>query len=480
MEKISALCKSKPITIAVTILLLIIIMVPFIMVIRLSYPIIDDIGFAVNREQGNIITNCIQCAINFYMNWSGTLVITFFQFLLNPFTLTADGFSNYSLFLCLNYIFFVLFSVYFVLFLLNKVFLINDLRKKCLLLVAVISVILNSGIYTEIFNWYTGSAYMWSVCVGFIAIMFFIYYCKTDKTRFIAGGCLSGFVACTILPCAVPVCGFYMFLLAIRKQKLRKRDFLPIVCCVAGALSSVLSPGMFVRQNIMDSSGIHPIYALIQTGKAFCESAYKLLSSPVVFVFLLIVFVLGIFSRKTMVYEMKRPVLTLLWMVVCTYGCLYPVVLGYSYSAMPNRICYIFNMFSLFFVGMYVFFLGKWIAKKYCLKLTGLNKLVMIMALVVCGLICVFPMQNGENIPYVQYVAHYNEASWYSAVIYDCINELRESSDTHVHVEKTYVREVDILLPWPITMDPEDYFNKQLGEYIGKESITVQLVPAEE
>ncbi len=460
--------------ILISCLVLLVIVLPFCISISYSLPCADD--FTMLATGNNIFFEAIKKSINYWFFWSGSWFYIFVEYLLNPLNIGNACSISIGIELIVFFLCFVAAFLAFCVVFLHSLFQVCKEDAFCIS-VGALFLFLNTRVYNEIFYWFVGSSYMWSVtlcvCTATLAILFW------EKENKALGICLAvvGFISCTSFQAAVfPGC-VYLFLGGIdilKKKKLKIRKFLPLLVMICGGLSSALAPGNYARRDEMGSD-MNIIKAFGDAIIASAKIVKGLFFHPIVIIGLLIVFFIGMKLLKKNSCTI-HPLYGFVMTGLCTYIEIFPLVFGYGMVYIPNRQYFIGVAFLLLGIVMSVFYLGGWlqhhkqtlISKKHFRK-TSVGAAI-ILALLVLGI------EGYAGNPYYSTISGMNEVREYSNGWKKVFREIEKSEedDVVIYADQSLNNNEMILMCPNITSDAEDWVNVAVAEYFGKSSVRME------
>lgn len=453
---------------------------PYILTIPFSIPSADDFSMGANLSYSSLFLSALERANYCYLNFGGGIWIAkFLEVLLSPIVSHEIDSMAYG---ATMLIFFFLFLISFNIFLRNlftyEFPIENRLYREIMVLLST-AVPLLGACYPEVFYWFTGAPYAWFMALSFLTCSYMMKYFHLGGKRYFFLFCFFGVISSTDIPYAVPVILFYIAMLyRYRRKDLHVRTFLPVVLCIIGALTYLLSPGAQARREAIGGSEIG-IVSLVNAGVMTIVGALSrlhvlLAECPLSMVLLFPVLLLGIWNKGTK----KRTFGSVCWIFIisflATMGALYPVMLGYGVCAMPNRICFVFDYLFFLTVILTVFSLGQFLAWTYDFAWDK-SKWIMVLAFYLLTI-------------YSSLIAGrwYPESCWAKSLFslsavqeehdewIDIFCEIESTDEKDVVIKHDRIKATGILCDPQIGEDEEYWVNAAAARFFKKESIRIE------
>ncbi len=472
--------RKKKIAQIILIVLIILLVVPFLMNILWAVPESDD--FTQYSLKSTTLAGAFNTANNTYMKWNGCWSYNFVYYIFHPLKYYEPGSHSVGIAIGFQFILLIIAVVGLVFCFADHFLSVKDTAIKLLISFIVLVMVLNSHIFGEIFGWYVGSKYMGAIILEIVCLLLEKRYIKHNGL--LAGVLLSivGFMACMIVNVAVPIGSIYLILLYDRYRR-EKPDpgrlfiyLIPFFFCVAGGLVYVLSPGNFIRQSRIDSTGMHPFRGLIYTAIDIGIYTADLCFNYIVVFGLLASLVLAVVLTRKKIFreEYVQPVIPFLLSYAISFLLVYPAATGYGDIELPNRIMFLLYV-NLILGLMYSFLnLGVFIEVRFGSRISK-REILYGVILLLLGFYCTAGDRAYiANTPYVRQVLDYKKTVEYNRAWADVFTQIIESDEEDVVIDgsKKYLKSG--LLDYPcIEEDPEYYVNKAASRFFGKNSISV-------
>lgn len=474
--------KQKKITPAFIILLLIffVMIYGFIASILCSIPVGDDFSMATDAA-GSVFLASIERANWYYFNWGGQWPYFFIQTLMNPLTL-FEGDVNGP-----GYILLFFFGVFlFTLAVLVKTFLkqVVGIDTPNMILgtyLCVLACVLNSGLYNDVFYFFVGNCYLQASVMMMIATCLMIMYFKTNKTGYKIALCIEGFIATFFYAQSIFVLVLFMACIAANTIKNKKFSFkraYPFFFLLAGAAMGAFAPGNFVRK----SGNHHPEIKLVVAIKDAVINTIRvyrdLLLNPIVGLMFVVLVMIGYFCFKKAAFkaELRHVIAAFVLTLAITQIGAFPVALGYGDYALPSRVSFFLNTYTILGLSTAMFLLGGYLREKGLMDLdNSKSRFTAFVALAAFAYAILTPIEYLYEQPIVYTYAHHKDAEiskekWLAA--YEAVANY-DGEDVVIDLEK-----FDNYLILGADFDT-DWGREQIGDYYGKKSITVNWIEKE-
>ena len=454
-----------------------ILVLPYVMNIVYSLPSADDFSMAKNYDLSmNIFIESVRQAGSMYMKWTGEWFYSFIQTLINP--LVIFGYSSRMFGIELAVLFLLFIGV--IIFCTDRIAVYIFQCDKSLIIYAiqfiVLVIVLNTGIYSEIYPWFVGSSYMIEVTLSLVCITLILKYHESGDKWIAAVLSVLGFFTCNGIMVVSLICLAYLtiFFKDIIQGKKRFSALIPFIFCLAGGLFSVAAPGNYARHNSIDGTGLHIGSAVVNTFKVELSQIYSNLNNELIGMMLITIVVLSYFyARKH--YEKIRCVSLIkavLFFLAVMFFVIFPVTLGYSSSDMPNRMKFMINTYTVLGLG----FLGA--DAGFCVGHHMGDRVIdervgMLTALIVLIGFYVGPLSHG-NIgltPYAQQIINHSETVSCHDEWISILEEVESSKDADVIVNRQEIPACSLLRVPDLGDDINKWENTVTAAYFGKNSV---------
>ena len=451
--------------------------IPFLYTMYYSLPSTDDFWMAAGIDKNNVFSDAIATANTFYLNWGGGWLYIFLEVLLNP--LVYFGINGH--YLGIELIFFllvflcVLYSV--IKTCVQKILKITDSRYIMAIYFLILVLFLNTTVYTEIFYWFVGSSYLWSMILILYTVKLEINF-FTEETHSwgkILLMSVVGFCACmcyteAIFPGAIFLIFFFY---EVKQKKWKMWHLIPFISWVAGGVIAVVAPGNYMRYDETSLAGNFSLFGAIKNSAVMTMNGiFDLLKNPV-FIIVAVCFVaIGIYKGNQKI-ENIHPAISFIITIIGLWITYFPFALGYgSYMYIPNRCQFIFNLYAVLSFAVCFFYLGCWLKEKESLILNRKQLQMVAIGLVIFGYICLIPTKYYQELPYAQTVAQSHQVKLaYSEWNY-LLNYIATSDGDEIVFDRNTVNTPIIKSPG-ITSDADHSINQHIASYFGKESVAI-------
>lgn len=474
-------------------LVFVVISLPIYILSFYNVPSADDYMFgqlvkAWVSQNGYNIWGILKCgvknSIKYYFSWQGRYSESFFA------SFMPDIFGGYWMWTIFLYSFFVG-GVVFLFYTIVQNLAGREYVKVGICIGVIISIAITQNVPfpVEAFFWFDGSmAYMFHHALyiwmcGMNIKYFFIEEKKTSIRCIIISSILTVLVAggnnVTSFVCILTYCIFLGIVILIRKKH---GIFFPFVLSVCGFLISYLSPGTMIRGG--DSSNYTPILVTIKkcfvwTIKQYFIkwSTFGIILMCVFLTPLLLKIVLRVISK----YNFKFPVP---FLVIIGYVCIISAMSSPSFYILgepgPGRLKnIIFVNYILFLIIVYCYVLGwvtiKWKNMQMMIKISrlyqGLSmKISICLVSVMFIFLCVGNFQQyGISIEAIKELESGQAVQYYEEAMDR--KELYQNLDIQVVEVLPYSIKPYLLFFDDITDDSENWKNKAVSQFYGKDSI---------
>lgn len=458
------------------IMVLIVVILPFVSTILYALPSTDDFWMAACADKENILQSAIDTANSFWMEWGGMWLYEFLRVFLNP--LVRFGATSDLLGIELV-IFFLLFLC--ALWVANstvwKHVIKNEKSEYCLGCYLLLVIwFLNTEIWTEVFYWFVGTAYMWAMTFVLLTVALEIVYFKKPDMR--KGICLSiiGAIACSFYSQAVFPCMIFLILAVfdyLEHKRIDLRKMVPFLFFVLGALSSLIAPGNFQRKEISGGVGVDLFGALKDTLIIWAGSLFDLVKNPLMIIMAVVFILLGMVALREWKYKYCYPFIPFVLTLICLYVSYFPFALGYGNSTyLPNRAKFAFDVFAVLLFSASFMYLGGWLREKRKVVCTAKELRYGLAGLAIFAYVCFIPTKYYEELPYAQTVAQMHQVKLANDEWSYLLNAIESSEEENIVYERSIIYTPIIKSPG-ITSDKEHSINCNIADFYGKESICV-------
>lgn len=473
------------------ILISICVIVPILIFARYSVPAADDYSNAVmvqsywDTYNSTVLAAIIQ-SIDLYKTTSGYYFAAFLNYFCSPFLRSGiEGLRTFNVIANLSF--------YMSVLLLCQVFTRKILKSRSILiflaLYAALTLALVNGYHnSEIYTWYVVLvAYISPLAIMLFSFSSLIVAATTNKLFYLFAAVGAFLVSGSSLNVTALNCGI-LFIIAVyfflgdRKQKGPAVIFL---CGLVGAILNIAAPGNYIRHDeISTNYGIRD--AIISSTKMTIQSMADRSFKSIFLITLIIVFITAICFvdySKLGGYTFKHPLAILGMSVIGTDIVNFPVFLGYSNQYFPHRCVFVQDLTMYILLIIWVIYLVGWIKcnPKY-LRIT--NELssaarVCISTSLLISACLVFTLFNGSlrNLPTSNMISEISNGELKRYVEYEegIINEIKDSSQPIVVVNRNTAVTNDYCKDIGLTDNPKYWVNRFVAQYYGKEEVSLLI-----
>lgn len=456
--------------------ILIAVIVPYAYTILYAVPSTDDFWMAAGVDKENMLQSAINTANSFWMNWGGMWLYEFLRVFLNP--LARFGATS-SLLGVELVIFFLLFLC--ALWVVNDTFwkfVIKNEKSEYILGCYLLLVIwfLNTEVWTEVFYWFVGSAYMWAMTFVLLTVALeMVYFNKPSiwngTVLSVIGAIAASFYSQAVFPCMI-------FLLFITKdffdnKKINLKKIVPFLFFLLGAISSLVAPGNFQRKGASGEAGLGLLTALKDTFVIWLGNLFDLVKNPLAVIMAVFFVLLGMVAMREKKEKYRYPAVPFVLTLMCLFVAYFPFALGYGNSTyLPNRAKFAFNLFAVLSFSASFMYLGGWLKYEKKMKFAKKELTYGVAGLAVFAYVCLIPTQYYQELPYAQTVAQTHQVKVANDEWRYLLNAIEASEEENVEFERSTIYTPIIKAPG-ITSDSKHSINQNIADFYGKESVCV-------
>lgn len=468
--------------IATAALVLIYSILPYINATRFVIPVADDLQSGP-RVGESYFAYAFRSMKSIYFSWQGTYVSEFLYAFFSPFT--RFGFTGIR-FACFFSILLFYISLWICVCNITEYILKMTQKWKIVTIYAMISMLIsNAHTPTEVFFWYTGIiVYTVPFSLSLMGIGLLVHYLFDSKKRYLIGAMICAFIAGGgVLQCGAVICYFYLAITVwtmIEKKPQRAKALAAFLVGLISTLINVCAPGNYVRHDVIDDSQLHLFISMRFSLSVVGWEIIKLLRETDFLFYILFFVIIGVVIYRgnfQVKIELQHLGMAFVGLLGAMWISTYPVILGYSRAAMPDRAYFILDTLvaisaafgSMLFGGFLVRYLTK-IPEKYLYLVAG----------IVSGVfIGMYGLGDKEIYRPVTRCIHdtstgFNEKfrdTW--EYVYQ---QIQKSEKADVTVEATSIPKSDILKNPNISSDPSYWVNGMVATYYGKDSVCIKWV----
>lgn len=418
--------------------ILIAVIVPYAYTILYAVPSTDDFWMAAGVDKENMLQSAINTANSFWMNWGGMWLYEFLRVFLNP--LARFG------------------------------------ATSSLLGVELVIWFLNTEVWTEVFYWFVGSAYMWAMTFVLLTVALeMVYFNKPSiwngTVLSVIGAIAASFYSQAVFPCMI-------FLLFITKdffdnKKINLKKIVPFLFFLLGAISSLVAPGNFQRKGASGEAGLGLLTALKDTFVIWLGNLFDLVKNPLAVIMAVFFVLLGMVAMREKKEKYRYPAVPFVLTLMCLFVAYFPFALGYGNSTyLPNRAKFAFNLFAVLSFSASFMYLGGWLKYEKKMKFAKKELTYGVAGLAVFAYVCLIPTQYYQELPYAQTVAQTHQVKVANDEWRYLLNAIEASEEENVEFERSTIYTPIIKAPG-ITSDSKHSINQNIADFYGKESVCV-------
>lgn len=309
-----------------------------------------------------------------YMNWQGTYFSMFMQALLSP--VNHYGMLQLRIVMLFNSINFFASLIGCVWVVSGRIFQGQRLVRLVLCTCTVFAMTAYSS-FEEIFYWFSGAAsysipmscllYSWiALCRSDVAVRKGRKYFLIIMVMLLGLCAMGGSLTIAATGCgAVLLLCVYSFLV----HKSVNRVYLSVFTVyLVGALLNAAAPGNFIRQKTSEGGGMHLTGALFHTYQVYESNLHWVFNRTNFGIVLLIVLICGMFLQGKMRVDRNRYTIVSVLALLIPGIAIFPVVLGYNLSWMPNRCVFILLLVMVLIFYNLALLAGWWIVETVLTK----------------------------------------------------------------------------------------------------------------
>lgn len=469
--------KLEKITISIILVLILSALIfPYANTILYALPSTDDFWMVIGVEKSSLFQDAVDTACSFWMGWGGMWIYEFLRVLLNPIVLFGATSNLIGIELL---IFFLAFLC--ALWVVNNAFWKKILKEDNFVyilssFVLILLWFLNTEIWTEVFYWFAGSAYMWAMSLVCMTVALeFAYFENASKRNTIALS-IVGAVACSFYSQAVFPCAIFLVLIGrevFYTRKIQWSRLMPFVSFLLGALSAIIAPGNFQRKEVDNGVQMRIIVTFKDTFVMWARSLGDLIQNPVSIIIMLVFVVIGLCILKESRCRYRYPLVPFIFTLACLYVTYFPFALGYGgASYLPNRAKFIFDMFAIVLFAVSCMYLGAYLHYQKNIEIKGGSLICCVAILGMFAYSCLIPSEYYRKLPYLQTIEETERVKVANERWKYLLGQIEASNEDEVHIESATLYTPIIKEPG-ITSDENDVNNKKVSAYYEKEAISI-------
>lgn len=418
-----------------------------------------------------------------YKTWQGTYFAMFIQALLSP--MNNFGYAQLHFVMFANAVLFWGALIWLAKTLMSKIECQSHL--KIFVIALLVFSLTNYEAYEEVFFWFSGAA-SYSIPLSLMMIGFTatIRYADTHRIKWYVIAILCGIMA---MGGSLTVSGtgcyvvalFVLYQMLPGEKKVSVRKLVPqlILFAVwfAGALINAAAPGNFVRYGYVDESGVHPIEACVNSvlmagtrfGHFFTETNYV----AVAILLILVGFLIGKRGPENAFVSKKYLFISLLALLTPIVTA-FPLALGYSSVAMPNRCIFMVDV-SLLAALANLAVVGGMMISGICEESD--IKLFAVICVMMAACVVSFhphPIENSAFAHEVKQLAdgtyeHYCRAC---ESFFVRLSRTEDSGDVRIPAGETPAR-IEYMYNLNLSDSPDYFVNAAIADYFGFDSFAI-------
>ncbi|MCR5501785.1 MAG: DUF6056 family protein [Lachnospiraceae bacterium] len=364
----------------------------------------------------------------------------------------------------------------------------TTLLREILLFIAT-AIPLSGAVYNEVFYWFSGATY------GIFMSLFFLYggflfcYYGTREKKYLCLFVIIGTLCCMNLPYSLPVIMLYLTVI-LKYSKDRKeffRKLILLVLFICGASVYLLSPGVKRRSELVGSADLSLKNLLIACRNdvtVLLMRAFEIFTRyPIQIYMLLLVFLIGTMGRSKgsaseekaagIKKSIRQFVLYLIFGGVAVFGAVYPVVLGYASSSLPNRICFLADTYLMIYLIGVMYLLGCLLKRTLHIKWTRPGY-------VAAAFLFVVELYTGTVVNErfllsapIRIAADLSEIKAEHDAWTGILLEAERSGERDVLIRHSRINDTGVLKSPDLWEDETWWVNRAVGRYMGKDSVKI-------
>lgn len=430
----------------IRILCYVLLLAPMLYSIYYSVPASDDFSMAFGRSNSNgVLADLISTMVFFYTKRGGPIITYFGHMVLNPLNLHVHLGHLYGIYMIVIFLLCTLAVVYF-LGVFTRMLLpdIEDRFVKAVQLI-ILAVIYSTYYYSEVFNWFVGAAsYQLPMFMALLAMAYIIRYSETESKKFYVLMMIFGTLAANISVLDVPLGLFYLYIIYYKgARKLGFRNALPLLLMIASGLVSALAPGNSVRrsQYVDDGSGPSFVRVCLQVCIDIAERTFRIIvDHPFTVVLFVLLILIGVFSNHKKREKTASPLLVFILGLIAEAGSLFPYVYarGFTTTYVDIRVQYVMDYFIELILCAVCILVGRLIAYKVEIKITGQSKVSTIAILAAFTYACVINNYGYLEIAQVGILKEHSTIAANYNYWDEIYTEIENSDESDITIERDY------------------------------------------
>ena len=457
---------------------IIILIVPYIANIDCSIPAVDDFWMLTDYDYSkSIFWNAISKSNRMWFTSGGEWLGYFVQIFFNPLLLTGYAGHTVGIELSILFIAYIVSIIACIFYIETELLGIRNRIVYMLTVVCVLVMMLNTGIYPEIYTWFVGSTYMLDVTLSLICVILIIRYYKTDKLSYAIALSVVGFFSSMSIMTVSMICLAYIciFLPALIKKNRKMRIVIPLLFCLAGGIIAVIAPGNFTRHASSGDSTLHWGRAIVDAVHIDLAYGYRLIKSFMCGANLFIIFLVSFYHARKHITKAKfiNPLISVICLMIMMFLITFPVTLGYSSAKIPNRIQFMVNTYLVFGYSLCTVNVGLWLGDKY--KESVDERVCRAVVMVVVFILYYGFSRNGflGRLPYTQQIVFYSESVSCHNNWIDIFNEIDNSKANDVVIHRNDYSYCHNMKNPGLGFSRDSWVNSSIAGYFNKKSVVI-------
>lgn len=465
-------------SLVIRMIMLIIVVLPFAVTIIFSVPSADDFSMYTGQaHEGNIIINSFKLALNFWHTWGGGVPFFFIECITNPLSWFLPYGYGIGIELLIFFGFFLI-TLWIYIKTIVKTMLNCDEKAVFYIYLLLLFGMLNTDIYNEIFYWFVGSSYLFSLIFILWNQIFIVRFMESEfKYKNMISVALVGFIACFSYQLAV-FSGIIYILEILKNDNYKSfKRWIPLPFMILGGSLSAFAPGNFTRHAVISETlGIKT--ALLFTLQNGIQLLIKVAANPFYWVLVVVFIVIG---YEYVSSNNGRLALYVIGFMFSIFAILFPLALGYNSTDVPNRNIFLFNSTTYIWTMIIALQTGhelKSTTNEVVKEIVKRRTAFMLGAIVLCVLQWNSVDVGGqtyryEKLPWVYTAANINNVRLESDYNKDIIRQtyLSEEDDVKIVYKENPV--TGIICPVGIGGYTTDWINQALAYVAGKDSVVL-------
>ena len=387
-------------------------MLPIIFSMFYSVPASDDFIYGTFVSSDNVIVNALAYVKHTFWQGSCRWLIFFLQKCINPLNLySLFGIHLghiYGLFDIIVFLGSISIIYYSIQFFVSSI--VEDKRAKAYVTFIIMTLLLSTYYYSEVYNWYTGAtAYAIPFALTLLLFVYIIRYFEYgNKFKDYILLYVVGILPATNEFLCVPIGIIYVLYLSKSfktelDRKTRIVRTIPLIYYVILGCTVVLAPGTFARR---DRSNVEaPIWRLLLQSiiNPIVRIKDIIIEHPFALILLVIIFFVGVIFKGTKKHDIKKYILVFCIGIV---GAIMPYCLGrgFTNTYMDVRMYYVLDYFLLISMALIVLMLGQNIALRFDIDMDKRTIIRWSMILTMFSYLMLVPQNLYLKIPQIDIV----------------------------------------------------------------------------